>query len=159
MELFVIAMQMEKEGESFYRDIARKAATQGFRTIFSMLADDEASHRQTFEAMKKNAPMVMVDSTVSEKAEVVFETIVKEDFLSEQSQLSIYEKALEIELKSIEFYSEQLETLDREDQRKNLERIIREERMHYDLIDDIIVLVERPESWVEHAEFGVREDY
>jgi rubrerythrin len=109
--------------------------------------------------MKKNAPMVMVDSTVSEKAEVVFETIVKEDFLSEQSQLSIYEKALEIELKSIEFYSEQLETLDREDQRKNLERIIREERMHYDLIDDIIVLVERPESWVEHAEFGVREDY
>ncbi len=159
MELFDIAMKMEKEGESFYRDIAKKAATQGFRTIFNMLADDEAVHRETFEAMKKNTPVVIVDSTVSEKAEVVFEKVVKEDFLSEQSQLSLYEKALEIELKSIEFYSEQLETLDREDQRKNLERIIHEERMHYDLIDDIIVLVERPESWVEHAEFGVREDY
>jgi len=159
MELFNIAIQMEKEGESFYRDIVKKAATPGFKAIFNMLADDEASHRKTFEAMKKNAPVVMVDSTASEKAEVVFETVTKKDFLSEQSQLSIYEKALEIELKSIEFYSEQMETLDREDQRKNLERIIHEERMHYDLIDDIIVLVERPESWVEHAEFGVREDY
>jgi rubrerythrin len=159
MELFDVAIQMEKEGESFYRDIANKAATQGFRTIFNMLADDEASHGKTFEAMKKNVPAVMIGSTASEKAEELFRSVTKEDFLSEQSQLSIYERALEIELKSIEFYSEQLEALDREDLRKNLERIIHEERMHYDLIDDIIVMVERPESWVEHAEFGVREDY
>jgi rubrerythrin len=159
MELFDIAIQMEKEGETFYHDIAKKAATQGFRTIFNMLADDEASHRKAFEAMKKNIPVAIVSSTASEKAEVVFETATKEDFLTEQSQLAIYERALEIELKSIEFYSEQIGMVDREDHQEALEMIILEERMHYDLIDDIIVMVERPGSWVEHAEFGVREDY
>jgi hypothetical protein len=49
--------------------------------------------------------------------------------------------------------------VDREDHQEALEMIIYEERMHYDLIDDIIVMVERPGSWVEHAEFGVREGY
>jgi rubrerythrin len=66
---------------------------------------------------------------------------------------------LEIELKSIEFYSEQHDLVTDVKQKRALSKIIEEERRHYDLIDDIIVMVERPESWVEDAEFGVRDDY
>ena len=79
--------------------------------------------------------------------------------MQEESQLSLYEQALEIELKSIEFYTEQHELIPDTKQKRILSKIIEEERRHYDLIDDIIVMVERPERWVEDAEFGVRKDY
>ncbi len=159
MKLFDIAIKMEMEGEAFYRELAKNAVAAGFKNIFTMLADDEVAHRNAFEAMRKNSPVVLQDDDARKLVTDAFAAIEKEEFIKEQSQLELYEKALEIELKSIEFYSEQLQELTREDHQKVLEKIIHEERSHYDMIDDIIVMVERPDSWVEHAEFGVRDDY
>lgn len=159
MELFDIAIRMEMEGAAFYRDLARKTTSEGFRNIFTMLAEDEDRHKATFEAMKSNSDVPASTSDASVRATQIFKQFSKEDFLQEEKQLSVYEEALEIELKSIEFYSEQHESIADVKQKRALAKIIEEERRHYDLIDDIIVMVERPETWVEHAEFGVREDY
>ncbi len=70
-----------------------------------------------------------------------------------------YENALNIELKSVEFYTEQRDKLTDEKEKKVLDIIIREEKRHYELLDTIIVMVNRPTSWVEDAEFGAREPY
>lgn len=159
MKLFDIAIKMEIEGAAYYRDLAKKAPSIGFKNIFTMLAEDEDRHKATFEAMKANIDIPASTSDASVKAAQIFKKISKDDFLSEESQLALYEHALEIELKSIEFYSEQHELISDVKQKRALAKIIEEERRHYDLIDDIIVMVERPDRWVEHAEFGVREDY
>ena len=37
--------------------------------------------------------------------------------------------------------------------------LIKEEKEHYRLLNDLVLLVSRPEEWVESAEFGLREDY
>ena len=37
MELFAIAIRMEEEGAKFYRDLAQKTTSEGFRSIFTML--------------------------------------------------------------------------------------------------------------------------
>ena len=159
MELFDVAIKMETEGAAFYRDLARKTSSEGFRNIFTMLAEDEDRHKATFEAMKANTSVPASTSDASVRATEIFKQFSKEDFLAEENQLSLYEEALEIELKSIEFYSEQHEAVTDVKQKRALAKIIEEERRHYDLLDDIIVMVERPDSWVEHAEFGVREEY
>jgi rubrerythrin len=159
MELFDIAIRMEAEGAAFYRDLAKKASSEGFTNIFTMLAEDEDRHRATFEAMKANTSVPASTSDASVRASQIFKQFSKDDFLHEESQLALYEEALEIELKAIEFYSEQHEKVSDVKQKRALAKIIEEERRHYDLLDDIIVMVERPESWIEHAEFGVREDY
>jgi len=159
MKLFDIAIKMEIEGAAYYRDLAKKAPSIGFKNIFTMLAEDEDRHKATFEAMKANIDIPASTSDASVKAAQIFKEISKDDFLSEEGQLALYEHALEIELKSIEFYSEQHELISDVKQKRALAKIIEEERRHYDLIDDIIVMVERPDRWVEHAEFGVREDY
>jgi rubrerythrin len=109
--------------------------------------------------MKANTTVPASTSDASVRATEIFRQFSKEDFLAQESQLALYEEALEIELKSIEFYSEQHEAIADVKQKRALAKIIEEERRHYDLLDDIIVMVERPESWVEHAEFGVREEY
>jgi rubrerythrin len=159
MELFDIAIKMETEGAAFYRDLAKKTNSNGFRSIFTMLAEDEDRHKATFEAMKANTTVPASTSDASVRATEIFKQFSKDDFLQEEKQLSVYEEALEIELKSIEFYSEQHDLVSDVKQKRALAKIIEEERRHYDLIDDIIVMVERPETWVEHAEFGVRDEY
>ncbi|MDD3367175.1 MAG: ferritin family protein [Sphaerochaetaceae bacterium] len=159
MELFDIAIKLETEGAAFYRDLAAKTNSQGFKAIFTMLAEDEDRHKATFEAMKAHTEVQPSTTDASVRAAQIFKKFSKDDFLQEESQLSLYEQALEIELKSIEFYTEQHELIPDTKQKRILSKIIEEERRHYDLIDDIIVMVERPERWVEDAEFGVRERF
>ncbi len=159
MELFDVAIRMEEEGAKFYRELAQKTTSEGFKSIFTMLAEDEDRHKATFEAMKSNTSIPASTSDASVRATKIFKQFSKDDFLNEEKQLAVYEDALEIELKSIEFYSEQHDLVSDVKQKRALAKIIEEERRHYDLIDDIIVMVERPETWVEHAEFGVRDDY
>lgn len=159
MKLYDIAIKMEAEGAAYYRDLAKRSPSEGFRNIFTMLAEDEDRHKATFEAMKANSEIPASTADASIRAARIFREISKDDFLNEENQLSLYEQALEIELKSIEFYSEQHDLLTDVKQKRALTNIIEEERRHYDLIDDIIVMVERPDRWVEDAEFGLREEY
>ncbi len=159
MQVFDVAIRMEVEGAAFYRNLAKRATSEGFKEVFTMLAEDEERHKETFEAMKAEANVPPSAADASIRAAKIFTTFVKEDFMKHQSELKLYEEALEIEMKSIEYYTAQLEASSDVAQKRILTKIIEEERRHYDLLDDIIIMVERPESWVENAEFGVREEY
>lgn len=159
MNIFDVAIKMEDEGAVFYRDLANRATHDGFKAIFMMLAEDEERHKATFTAMKEGSEVSASTVDASVRATEIFKQFSKEDMLGHTSEIALYEKALEIEMRSIELYSEQLEKVDDVAQKRIITKIIEEERRHYDLIDDIIVMVERPKSWVEDAEFGVREEY
>ncbi len=52
MELFDFAIQMEKDGEAYYRRLSHRTANTGLRAILTMLADEEVKHQQLFEQMK-----------------------------------------------------------------------------------------------------------
>jgi rubrerythrin len=159
MDIFDIAITMEVKGAAFYRDLAKRASSEGFKKIFLMLAEDEDRHKETFEAMKEGSSVTVKTTNAKERAADIFKQFSKDEILKEESELSLYEEALEIELKSIEYYTAHLDETEDAKQRKVIEEIIAEERNHYDLIDQIIIMVERPDRWIEQAEFGVREDY
>lgn len=159
MNVFEQAIRIELEGAAFYYDLAAKSVTDGMKAIFTMLAHDEEKHKSIFEAMRDNLGIPAFSSDVDTRASSLFNSYSEDDFLKEEDHIALYEKALTIELKSIELYSEQLKDIKDTQQQEALEKIIEEERRHYNLIDDIIIMVSRPKSWVEHAEFGVREEY
>ncbi|MFH1613968.1 MAG: ferritin family protein [Planctomycetota bacterium] len=46
VDIFDYALQMEKDGESFYREIAQKTSNKGLQAILTMLADEEVKHDQ-----------------------------------------------------------------------------------------------------------------
>jgi rubrerythrin len=52
MDIFAFAMKMEKDGETFYRDLAQKTANQGIANIFEMLADEEVKHYRTIKSLQ-----------------------------------------------------------------------------------------------------------
>ncbi|HEW78498.1 MAG TPA: rubrerythrin, partial [Phycisphaerales bacterium] len=40
MDIFKYAMQMEKDGEDYYRQLAQQTSNKGLQTILTMLADE-----------------------------------------------------------------------------------------------------------------------
>ena len=159
MDIFSIAIQMEKEGAAFYHELASRTTTKGLQSIFTMLAEDEEKHQQVFTTLKESTVPVMVPSKAEKSAKAIFKAFKKEDFKNETNQIKLYEKALEIEENSIEFYTSQINALKSEEMRKTVEAIIREENSHYSMLEELIKMLNRPNSWVEDAEFGIREDY
>ena len=60
MDIYAFAMQMEQDGERFYRELAVQSAGEGMRKILTMLAEDEAKHYQVVKAMAARADAQMI---------------------------------------------------------------------------------------------------
>ncbi|HKM07505.1 MAG TPA: ferritin family protein [Sphaerochaeta sp.] len=159
MDIFTIAIQLEQEGAKFYEDLAAKSTTKGLKSIFTMLAKDEKNHEKVFTSLKNNSVPAMVPSSVADEAKAIFKQFDEVPFRVEAPQVSMYEKALEIEKKSIDLYTSHLDDLDNPEARSAVKIIIAEEKKHYETLEELVQLVSRPKRWVEDAEFGVRKDY
>jgi len=160
MDIFEYAMQMEKDQEEFYREIANNTEDEGLKSIMLMLADEEIKHYRTIQKMK-DKEYVMSDTTILGDASKVFEKMAERgDFVEdEEDQIEVYKEAQEIEKRSELLYEEKAEEAENEQQKKLLERLAEEERKHYFLLDNIIEFVSRPEYWLENAEWNHLEAY
>jgi len=74
-------------------------------------------------------------------------------------QVDMYRKALDIENRSEAFYREKAEQVAQETQRDVFLRLAAEERKHAVLMDNIVELVSRPDTWLENAEWHHLEEY
>jgi len=107
MDIFEYAMQMEKDGEDYYRQLAQQTENKGLKTILSMLADEEVKHYNVIEKMKTEKPQ-MVETTILSNANNVFAQLKESDekFDSDIEQKELYIKAQDIEKESQDFYTE-----------------------------------------------------
>jgi len=161
MNIYEIAIMMEKDGEEFYLEQAEKNKNNALSRIFLLLAKDEKRHaeilKNKFEGMdykmqKNETPVKMKNFFSSDK-----------EFISEMErlpkQLSVYRQALLNENKSIELYKSLLIRAEDLVTKKLFEYLTQQENEHSELLEEIILLVSRPDEWVESAEFGLREEY
>ena len=160
MNIFEYAMQMEKDGEEYYRQLAGKTANKGLQTILTMLADEEAKHYKTIEKMKTAKPE-MAGTTILSDAKNIFIQIQEssEDFNYDKDQIQFYKKAQDIEERSRDFYLEKANEAEEKYQKKLFLELADEEKKHYFLLENIIEFVSRPETWLENAEFYHLEEY
>jgi|SRR5690554_2003953 len=162
MDFFDIAMGIEKEGEDFYKRLADGCdKNEGVRNILEMLARDERKHYNIFHKMKENNPADFQDSDVFDSAREIFTEFRKQfDKVNcDTSQLDLYKKALELENKSYNYYMDKLDEFTDPIQMGIIRKVANEEKRHALLLDNIIELLERPENWLENAEFVHLEDY
>lgn len=54
MDIYEYAMQMEKDGEKYYRELSQKTKNPGLKNILTKLADAEVKHYKVFHGMKEN---------------------------------------------------------------------------------------------------------
>jgi len=154
MDIFEYAMQMEKDGEAYYRQLAEQTNNNGLKTVFSMLADE------VVKQMKTQSPQ-MEQTQVLTNAKNIFVQMKESDdtFDFDARQVELYKKAQDIEKKSQDFYSEKASEVTQEDQKETFQQLAAEEEKHYLLLDNIIQFVSRPDTWLENAEFHHLEPY
>lgn len=156
MSIFDFAIQMEEDGEKFYRELAEKSKNEGLKTIFNKLADDELEHYQVFQNIKDHTPLDVKNTTVLEDSKNIFAGMKPEesfDFGDVDEQKKAYHTALEMEMKSFLFYEEKAEEADTPEAIKLLRAIAKEERRHYRLVEGLLEFISRPDQWIEDAEY------
>ncbi len=161
MDIFEYAMQMEKDGEDFYREVAQQSPNRGIKTILTMLADEEVRHYNAIEKMKSAEPVQLAEGSVLTKAKNVFAQLKEsgEKFTSETNQIGLYKKALDIEKKSQDFYTEKAGEVSDTNAKELFLRLAQEEQKHYVLVENIIDFLSRPDTWLENAEFCHLDEY
>ncbi len=161
MNIFEFAMQMEKDGEAYYRELADRAGNEGLRRIFGMMADDEVKHYQIFEALAREMSTSMADTVILNGAVNIFKAMDAStvDASAEADQVAAYQKAQQVEAESRDWYLEKARELGEGPQASFLTRIAEEEQKHYRLLGHIIEFVTRPSHWIEQAEFNHLEDF
>lgn len=160
MDIFQYAIQMETDGEDYYRQLAEQTDNKGLKTILTMLADEEVKHRNAIEKMKRERPQ-LAQTTILDDARNVFVQMKEsgERFGFAIGQKELYRKAQDIEEKSHDFYIEKANEVKEEYQKDIFLRLAEEEKKHYFLLENIIDFVSRPETWLENAEFYHLEEY
>ncbi len=159
MDIYEYAMQLEKDGEDFYREVASRTANKGLRTILTMLADAEVKHYKLFQNMKNNDKVRMSDSPILNDVKNIFiEMREKKQFEADVSEVELYEKAQGIEEQTRDFYLAKAEEV-APDQKEIFLKIAEEEKRHYLILENIIRFVSQPNIWLENPEWYHLEDY
>lgn len=159
MNIYEFAMQMEQDGENFYRDLAAKSSHSGVKRILTMLADDEVKHYNTVKEMAQNANPDMAGTTILAGAKNVFAQMQGTAFNLEGIQIELYRQAQEVERQSQTFYEEKADQIVDPASRALLLKIADEEKRHYFLLDHVVEFLNRPQTWIENAEFNHLEEY
>ncbi len=160
MDIFKFAIQMEHDGETFYRSMASKTADEGLRTILSMLADDEKKHAEIITRVQSENP-AMQDTVVLDTAKNVFQQM--KDF-GGQVDLSgdeekLYREAMELEQKSISFYMDRAGQVESPEQKALFEKLAVEEKKHFRLLENLADFVARPKTYLADAEFSNLDEF
>lgn len=161
MDIFEFAKEKEKYAEGFYRDLAERAPAAGLKEIFTMLADEEEKHFETIEKMQSQADIASTQTAVLNNARDVFEKMREgaQKFDLDVGQIELYKKAQDIEKQARDFYLEKANEVKLQSQKNIFLQLAEEEKKHYFLLDNIIEFVNRPNEWLENAEFYHLEEY
>ena len=160
MDIFEYAMQMEKDGENFYRRIAAETKSAALKAVMEIMADEEVKHYRAIEQIEKGR-YEMTETDILNDAKNIFIQMKDkvEEFTSSQEQVELYRKAQEIEKQSRQFYMEKSVQVDKAELQKLFELLATEEDKHYFLLEKIIDFISRPKNWLENAEWHHLDKY
>jgi len=140
-QILKAAIQLEENGEKFYRYIAEVAEEQDIKDIFTNLANEERNkHKKAFERLLSKIENLKTENDYSEDYlsyleayvdDIPFTNELLEEKLPKIKDLfSAIEFATQRELDTILFYHE-IKRFVPEDQHNLIDDIIEEERIHY----------------------------
>lgn len=161
MDVFDYAMQLEKDGESYYREGAARSASAGMKKIMTTLADAEVRHYDVFRQMKEGQAVSVPEATILKDVKNIFVSMREQGGLEGvgTSETEFYRKAQDIEKKTEDFYLEKASQVEDAAQKETFLRVAKEENKHYFILEQIIQFVSRPEQWLENAEWYHLEEY
>jgi rubrerythrin len=165
MGIYEFALQMEKDGERYYRELMKESTSAGLKKIFELLADEEAKHYALIEQLhRKNDTPQLEDAQILKNVKNIFIEMKnsKNDWCFDAAKATAaYKKAVEIEEKSQRFYVGKAAEASDEQARMVLNQLAKEEEKHMHIMENLVEFVSRPEpgNWLENAEWHHLDEY
>ena len=146
-EILDLAIQLEKNGESVYRDAGDKVTKPDLVSLLVWMADEEARHMRWFSEMKKNFEMHSINPFMEEMGRKVFGGILGDksfshkevDFSRVDRQDDLIGIFIEFEKDTILFYETLIPFIEDNDTLENITKIIAEENNHIKKLQDFLV--------------------
>ena len=141
-EIFNLAIQIERNGEQFYRDALKKVSDASLISLLEWLANEEVKHREWFTQKKETVKTRSEYLQVEKMGSALLQNILgDQSFSLKEADLSKIDRvdallklAVEFEKDSILFYEMVGTFMDDEDTTGHLNEIIAEENRHIQLL-------------------------
>ena len=142
-----LAIQLEKNGESVYRDAVDKVTKPDLASLLIWMADEEASHRRWFSEMKKKVETHSINPFMAEMSRQVFGGILGDKSFSHQDvDFSRVDRLddligifIEFEKDTVLFYETLIPFVEDNDTLENIAKIIAEEHDHIKKLNEFLV--------------------
>ncbi|AZO93661.1 ferritin family protein [Halocella sp. SP3-1] len=161
MNVYEFALEFEQEHSSYYLDCAEKTNNSKLKKVFNDLAEEEQKHAKVVKDLAEKNKVSYVKSDILPRVKQVLEEIVSglPTSVIPTEQVDIYKQARKMEEKSREFYQSKAEETDLEFVKKVFKELAEEERKHENIMVNIVEMVNRPNTWLEDAEWYHHEQY
>ena len=162
MDFFEKAIELEDTAIRMYQELSEQCSPyEGIRNILLMLVKNHESHLQALKEMKDNTCGGIEQTNAFTKTKNLFEKMQSEKntFSCDMDQLNLYKKARNLIAQKLEFYEGMLGKMDCEEDNKIVENLVPEEKKHLQVLENIIEMVNRPNLWLEDAEFNHLDEY
>ena len=156
LEPYQVALRLEKEGQKFFLDSAKKTTSALARKTFEFLAAEEDKHIEVITRFYKSLtdsdgkdPMDVGDSAAEARLESFLLRVEEmgEEYRAADSDSEAYRIALEFENGAEDFYQKMLDEAVEPRVKKFYAWLIAEEAMHSRLINSCLKFVEDPVEW------------
>jgi rubrerythrin len=141
-EIFDLAIQIEENGEHFYRQAIPGLPDQSFREMLLWFANEEAAHRDSFIRMKRSVPQNRSDAWAAQVSGAMLKTSLQDHLFSlDEVKLeslpdlaTLVATALELEQDSVMFYEIIASFVTEPDTLAQVTAIIAEEQKHIEAL-------------------------
>lgn len=161
MELLDLALSLEEDLQKFYQEQAKLHEGNSLHTVFCLLEQEEINHARILRSYQEDLSIPLSETDILRNVQSIFKEMkdFKNVIKEIPSQLDVYRMALEKEEESLQFYTELRDKAKEESSKKLFSYLMKQEDKHCIILEELVKLVNRPEEWVESAEFGLREEY
>lgn len=161
VEALKYAIQMEVDGKKYYTLVSQEIDNKVGRELYSYLAEQEDHHRRKFEAIykatvdKQGWPAEIVQPAQTFQLITLFGQAIKSEGKTvkpNQYALDATAKAVDMEIKSRDFYKEQALKSAADIEKKFFSCIAAEEQGHYLALIDYKEYISDPVGWFTRTE-------
>ena len=150
-EIFEMALQIEKNGEKFYRESARKVRDSEAEDLLTRLADMEVEHQKIFKGMKSaltEADQKAMTYDPNNEAGLYLASLANTKVFFEKnldtSKLEgVFKSALAAEKDSIAFYLGMKDLVPTGTGKEKIEEIIKEEMRHIRILGERLAALKK----------------
>jgi hypothetical protein len=160
MGLIDDAVALEKKAEATYRKASSETPDAGAKRILAMLADAEAQHAVVLREMKGVADLA--GPNLVEEARAWIHGAVeggKASISADAKLLEVLRRAMEMERTTEAFYRQHAGESSDPRVEELFAALADIEREHFHFVSSLVEYYNRPNEWVESAEFGLRPPY